>query len=144
MKLILFSIGLAVSAQVATAADEPDSRTPLERYEGDTYFALVMCKSKLRIALLYAESGTQQNEKSDYEGCIASGKSKAKASLVQALRTVKKTKAQEALKSYHVAFVSALEGLRPGADERKINYEQRQQSLEGKVTEAWARFEIEQ
>ena len=56
---------------------------------------------------------------------------------------VKKAKAQEALKTYHVAFVSAIEGLTPGYVERKIDYEQRQQALEGKATEAWARFEIE-
>ena len=28
--------------------------------------------------------------------------------------------------------------------ERKISYEQRQQALEEKLTEAWARFEVEQ
>jgi hypothetical protein len=70
--------------------------------------------------------------------------SRAKANLDRALRTVKKAKAQEALKSYHVAFITALEGVTPGREERKLSYEQRQQALEDKLTEAWARFEVEQ
>jgi hypothetical protein len=45
---------------------------------------------------------------------------------------------------HHVAFISALEGIRPDLDERKINYEVRQQALETKLSEAWARFEVEQ
>jgi hypothetical protein len=57
---------------------------------------------------------------------------------------VKKPKAQETLKSYHVAFVTALGGISPGIDERRVSYEQRQQALKDKVTEAWARFEVEQ
>jgi hypothetical protein len=143
MKLILASTSLVLALQTAFAAGEPDKRTPLDRYQGDTQYPLLMCKLTLRLALAKTEGGVQQDDKSDYSGCIAKGKETAKASLDKALRTVKKVKAQEALKSYHVAFVGALEGIRPGNDERKINYEQRQQALEGKVTEAWARFEIE-
>lgn len=58
--------------------------------------------------------------------------------------TVKKEKAREALKSYHVAFITALEGIVPGFDEMKIAYQQRQQALSDKVTEAWSRFQIEE
>ena len=103
-----------------------------------------MCKLGLQLALAKAELGQQQDEKSDYPGCIEQGKATAKLNLDKALRTLRKAKAQEALKSFHVAFVGALEGVRPGSNERKISYEQRQQALEGKLTEAWARFEIEQ
>lgn len=144
MKLNLTSIALALALHATFATAEPDNRTPLERYEGDTYYALLLCKVTLRLALARAEGGEQQDEKSDYSGCIAKSKTTAKTSLDKALRSVKKATAKEALKSYHVAFVSAVEGIRPGIDERKINYEQRQQALEGKVTETWARFEIEQ
>lgn len=126
------------------AAEEPDKRTPLERYQGDGQYSLLMCKMTLRLALARAEGSEAQDEKSDYAECIERGKATAKQNLVKALRTLKKPKAQDSLKSYHVAFVTALEGIRPGVSERKISYEQRQQALEEKLTEAWARFEIEQ
>ena len=90
------------------------------------------------------EIQTIKDEKDDYRACITKGKTASKQNLDAALKTVKKPNAKEALKTYHVALVSALEGINPGSDERKINYEQRQQNLEGKMTEAWARFEIEQ
>lgn len=126
------------------AANEPDKRTPIERYRGDGQFSLMMCKITLKLALLRSEAGSQQDEKSDYSGCISDGEAKAKANLTTALKAVKKAKAQEALKSYHVTYIAALKGIRPGVDERKISYEQRQQALEDKLTEAWARFEVEQ
>jgi hypothetical protein len=126
------------------AAGEPDGRTPLERYQGDGEFALITCKISLRMALGRAELGQEQDDNSDVAGCIEKGKSATKKSFDAALRTVKRAKAKEALKSYHVSLVGALEGIRPGSSERKISYEQRQQALEGKLTEAWARFEVEQ
>lgn len=144
MKNIFTFVGLVLAFQLSFAADAPDNRPPLERYQGDTQFALLMCKLSFDLSILKVKSGAQQDEKSDYNGCIAKGKITAKASLGKALPAVKKAKAQDALKAYHVAFVSAIEGIRPGIDERKIHYEQRQQGLEGKITEAWARFEIEQ
>jgi hypothetical protein len=57
----------------------------------------------------------------------------SKVNFTAALHALKKPKAQEALKAYHVAFMTALKGIAPGADK----------SLKDKVTEAWTRFEIE-
>jgi hypothetical protein len=138
------SLLIAIAGTGVASAEEPDKRTPLERYSGDGQFALVMCKLQLKTALLKADLGQAPDEKSDWIGCIRQGKEQAKANLAAALRTVKKRKAQEALKSYHVALVTAIDGIAPGADERKISYEQRQQALDTKVTEAWNRFEVEQ
>lgn len=47
------------------------------------------------------------------------------------------------LKSCNVTFASALEGIAPGVDEREINYKWRQEALDDKLKEAWARFEVE-
>ncbi len=143
MKIISFLAFFVLSIPMLSAADEPDNRTPIEKYRGDTQFPLLMCKLTLKLAVMKSDSGAAQDEKSDYTECIGKGRVNAKASLDRALRTIKKPKALEALKTYHVAFVTALEGIHPGAEERKISYEQRQEFLEGKVTEAWARFEIE-
>lgn len=144
MKLSLFPLAFAALIGAASAADAPDNRTPIQRYQGDTQSALFICQMSYTIASMRAELGQAQDEKSDYVGCISGNKATMKASLDQALRTLKSAGAKEALKSYHVAVVVALEGIPPGAGERKISYEQRQQALKGKVTEAWARFEIEQ
>jgi hypothetical protein len=140
----LAAVLLAIASVCAFAADAPDKRTPLERYAGDASYALVQCKMALKMAMLNAELSAEQDAKSDWASCIREAKQKAKTNLQAALRAVKKPKAQEALKSYHVALVTALDGIAPGLDERKISYTQRQQALDEKVTEAWARFEIEQ
>jgi hypothetical protein len=144
MKRLIYVIAVLLVSASSFAADEPDNRTPLERYRGDGQVSILMCNISLRLALSRAELGAAQDEQSDYVGCIEREKGKSKQNLAKALRTVKKVKAQEALKSFHVSLVTALDGIRPGINERKINYEQRQQALEGKITEAWARFEVEQ
>lgn len=103
--------------------------------------AMVMCQASLKIFLL---GGAPSNDlDADYPACIENGKNTAKRNFAPALRSIKKQKAQEALKSYHVAFVTAMDGIKPGTNELKISYEQRQQLLESKLNEAWARFEIE-
>ena len=139
----ILAVILIVMSSLATA-EEPDKITPLEHYKEACKFYLIECNLFLNSARLKAESGKAQDEGSDYAGCIEHKKATAKKNLVEALRTLKKSKAQESLKSYHVAFVTALEGIRPGYDERKISYEQRQLALKEKLTEAWARFEVEQ
>lgn len=144
MKSFFTILASLLIATCSFAAEEPDKRSTLERYQGDGQYSLLTCKLNLRSALLKAELGQAQDKDSDYAGCIESGKVTAKQNLAKALRAMKKAKAQESLKSYHVAFITALEGIRPGSNERKISYEQRQQALEEKLTEAWARFEVEQ
>ena len=137
--LLCSALILAASA----SRGEDDKRGPLERYRADTAMPLVMCKIKMQMADAKGKAYEQQDETSDFLGCIRDGKAKANASLAAALKTVKGAKAVDALKSYHVAFSTALDGLLPGADERRISYEVRQKALDGKVTEAWARFEVE-
>lgn len=139
----ILAVILIVMSSLATA-EEPDESTPVEYYKEAGKFSLIRCNLFLSSARITAESGKAQDEKSDYAGCIEHEKATAKKNLVKALRTLKKSKAQESLKSYHVAFVTALEGIRPGSNEREISYEQRQQALKEKLTEAWARFEVEQ
>jgi hypothetical protein len=135
---------LGCLASAGHAQNAPDRRSALDQYRGNTQYALLICATSLRTALLRAELGEPEDEKGGYRGCIVKNKAEAKASLDKALRTIKSPRARDALKSFHVAFVTALEGIAPGIDERRISYESRQQALEGKVTEAWARFEVEQ
>jgi len=142
LKLLLSGIALA-TALPASGQEQTDRRSPLERYEADTKFTLYACKLVLKLAVAKSEAGLEQDEKSNWIACIRQGKTTAKASFDLVLPTLKKIKAKEALKSYQVAFMTAVDGIAPGPSERQISYEQRQQSLEGKLTEAWARFEVE-
>jgi hypothetical protein len=141
LRFFLWSIVLATA--FPTFGQESDKRTPLERYEGDSKFTLYKCKLTLKLAIAKSELGREQDESSDWAACIRDGKATVEARFDPALSTIRKAKAKEALKSYQVAFVVALEGIAPGSDERRINYEQRQQALDGRLTEAWARFQIE-
>ncbi|MDM4767277.1 hypothetical protein [Pelomonas sp. SE-A7] len=147
MKISRIAAG-AIAALVTFAATgaetaEPDTRSPLDRYQGDSQFSMLMCSMTVKMAATTGSGPSTGDEKTDYVACVSKGKATAKANFESALKTLKKPKAREALKSYHVALVAALEGIKPGTDERKISYEQRQQALEQKMTEAWARFEIE-
>ena len=47
-------------------------------------------------------------------------------------------------RAYHVIFVSTLQGIEPGIDERNISYSQRQAIANTRLEEAWAAFEAEQ
>ncbi len=140
--IILVGI-LITTSSTSFATETQDKNTSLGGYKRMGSL-IVTCKIILRLALARAEGGLEQDKQSDYVGCIKDMKALAKENLDKALRKVNKSKTQEALKSYHVAFITALEGIRPGSDELKINYEQRQQALQDKLTEAWARVEVEQ
>ena len=140
MKNLFLTALTSIFVMTASAAE----LTPAQQYRGLANGAIFMCKLNLQNALLNAQLSNPLDEKSDYRACIATGKVTAKENFDKAMKTVKKPQAKEALKTYHVALVSAFDGIVPGTDERKINYERRQQDLDGKLTEAWARFEIEQ
>jgi hypothetical protein len=136
----------------AAPSRSTDHRTPLDKYSGDTAFFIMECSLKFRLASSLADlrdSGGSPpplapGVDADYMKCISDGGESARAKLKPAILTVKKEKAREALKTYHVAFISALEGIAPGFDEPKILYQQRQQTLNDKRKEAWSRFEIEE
>lgn len=147
MKIRAFA---AVALAVLFSAAWPDHaageapQTALDSYRGSTQYGLLMCSMAVKMELIRADANEAPDAKGGARSCISTNKAEAKAKLDAALRTVKKAKARDALKNVHVAFSVALDGLPPGINERRISYEQRQQALEGKLTEAWARFEIEE
>lgn len=143
MKKLLPALMLWLSTFPAFSADAPTASTPIKQYHATTEFAITLCKLSVQAENARAIIGTLSSV-DGYEKCISDAKTTAKESLVKALETIKAPSAIEAMKTYHVAFVTALEGVRPGQGERKISYENRQIMLEGKMTGAWARFEIEE
>lgn len=133
-----------------TVLAQPQS--PLDAYNSATYGGLLLCSLARQNAVLEAElraaGGTPPprepgSANTPYPDCISQGKVNAKKALDRVLPTIRKPAAREALKTVHVAFVSALEGLRPGPEELVIDYRRRQQRLSAALDEAWTRFEVE-
>lgn len=116
----------------------------IDRYKSDTTVQLTMCSMMFKLAQLNIQNGTPLTSNSNYPSCIKNSKAELKTSLDKALQTIKKTEAKNALKNYHIAVMTALEGINPGENEIKISYAQRQIQLKEKATLAWERFEIEQ
>lgn len=147
------TLTLLVVASISSGAYAADpERTPLQAYQGDSNFHVQMCSMKYKIAQAVAEGRALGVEApnsgkpvdSDFKECITTSKKEGKANLDRALKTVKKPAAKEALKAYHVAYISALDGIPPGNNEIRLQYNSRQQALESRMREAWTRFEIEQ
>lgn len=155
MKAILLAVAaLSMACGTAIAAEKEEKVSPLEQYQGTNNYNLKLCELTYKIALTRAENNAlsaQQGlppektdaEKYDFDGCIKKAKAEGKANLDKAMKTVKKTPAREALKTYHVAFIAAIDGIRAGNDEIRLNYTQRQNALQARLDDAWARFEIE-
>lgn len=101
------------------------------------------CSLMFGTAQLVAEQGKPKAASTDYRACVAEKKIEVKENLRSALNGVKAPAAKEALKSFHVAFITAIDGIVPGMDERKFAYDTRQQTLSDKMNETWARFEVE-
>jgi hypothetical protein len=114
--------------------------TPLEKYKVEAEDQILLCAISFKLAQMKETS----DKTTDYEGCISKAKVQSKTNYTKAMSTVKQPKAQDALKTYHVAIITALEGIKSGLDERVVDYKPRQMTLADSVTEAWARFEIEQ
>jgi len=116
---------------------------PVVEYRSATQYALLTCSASLRLHLLQERLGPR-DEHGDYRACVMREKAETRRQLDVAMRTLKRTAAREALKTYHVAFATAMDGIDPGINERKVDYERRQLELKGSVAQAWARFELEQ
>lgn len=148
MKTAIAALFLSLAAQSCLAADQ-EKASPLETYRVDSQLALMLCSAQAGAqfarAELIAVGGTPQGESTaDYVACVAQQRASTRASFDKAMRTLKKASAREALKSCHVALLTALDGIAPATDERKVTYSQRQAALAGRLSEAWARFEVEQ
>lgn len=120
---------------------EKDTRTPLEAYEGEVKYALIMCKLKLEIAVLRTDA--EQTTDSDYRGCISESKKKFKTRHEAAAKTVRKAAARAALKEHYILALATITSLAPESDELKGNYSRRQAENNDRLTVSWSRFEAE-
>jgi hypothetical protein len=134
-------VASTASSETSSTVDDDDNRPPLKKYQGSTWFAFESGKLQVELASL---KGFSKDGDTDYFKHISDSKVKCKKAFDTAIKTVKKTKAKDALKNYHIAFLSSLQGIVPGQDELVRDYKRRQQAAEEKMNEAWARFEMEE
>lgn len=116
---------------------------PLKKYKIETDYKYAFCKITFNIAASKSNLGLTQDNESDFITCFEDAKKSTKLLLNKSLKTVKTASAKTALKNYHVTFLVALDGIYPGKDEIKIDYARRQQALNDKMQEAWAKFEVD-
>lgn len=138
----------AQSVAQAGRFDETDLKLPaLQQYQSHTQGSLYLCRLVFQLASASSKLSSAPDikmEDIDYIGCAREAKEKSQTLLRQALKTVKKAPAKEALKSYQVAYAVALEGIDPKNEEPVFAYKQRASAADTKLTDAWARFEVEQ
>lgn len=142
MKIIALA-ALFVLYSSSLFADDSEFKTPIDKYRSQNDYFLIMCKIDFKLNQNLIELGKEIKPDEDFGNCIKESKIKSQKDLGKALNFIKIASAKQALKKYHISFVAALYGIRPSIDELKIVYDQRQDRLQEKMTEAWAAFEIE-
>lgn len=137
-------IALVVALALPAIAKEPLNQSNME-----IYGALLSCEltfiSQQACAQLQQAGGTLPPTCAavDLGKCISDGKAKAKKAYEKTLKLVTKPAARAALKEYYIVGISAIQGVEPQSEERKMNYEKRQGDNKNKLDEMWTRFEVE-
>ena len=122
---LVIHIPISKAEELLIDTEKLENKTPIERYHFTCEYYLAICKLKFKIASVQAQTAElggkiERDESDGYEGCIDEGRVIAKTELNKVLPTLKNPKAENTLKNYHVAFITALEGIKPRYDERKI------------------------
>lgn len=139
----LLAFGTAAPS-ARSQAEKPPSNA--EQYRIGLSVELRLCEyafTREQLQIEAASYGVPPEKLADFEGCVSGARSKELAMFKKNAPLFRGT-SRQALNATHAAFVAALEGMRPGDDERKITYAARQQALRDRLTEALARFEAEQ
>lgn len=115
---------------------KPEHGPPVQCLKNEGAVRLTLCRLDAKVA-----AGPDGQRALDT--CIKSSRSAVLAQFKIAEKTIKKPGAKDALKAYSAALVSALDGIRPGAEETRIVYGARQSGIDQRLAELWARVEVE-
>ncbi len=138
-KIILLTLAWALNS-VAFAEPSPP---PAELFQSTAASQLFLCDLTTQTALLELKT-KGENPFPKIDECSKKAQGEVKALFPKALATVKKSPAAvKLLKDYYGAWLTAIKGLAPLADERTINYERRKTEAKTKQEEIWNRFIVE-
>jgi hypothetical protein len=145
--IVLFAAALAGIS--AVAAEE----SPAVRYRAQSLTSLARCRLTVQTALFRMKQGDSGEQALDngngtdgdgnWPRCIADERLVANSLYQATIKVARKRTTQDALKSYHVAYLAALEGIKVSDAEIRLDYGRRQTMNDSRLTEAWARFEVE-
>jgi hypothetical protein len=110
--------------------------TQVDYYRNVTQQELVSCGESVQASLKRKASWDREGN------CIVIGQQLCRTDFEAALRELRKPAARAALRAYHYAFVTALNGIAPQKNEPRDGYERRQQELQHLLAHAWTRFEL--
>lgn len=131
----------------SSVAQEKDTRSPINKYQGAVFYGRTMCTLAARLRFSQAELGgelSDEDRKSgDYKTCITDQKKLVRTAYEGFSRTVKKPAARAALKEHYLTALDAISAIAPQSEERKLSYQQRQGAFDSKLEERWNRFEAE-
>lgn len=111
--------------------------TPVDYYRNVTQQELVSCGDTV-------QASSKQSRPLDRgeRSCFAVGAHVCRLDFEAAMQIVSKPDARAALRAYHSAFMSALDGIAPQKGEAREVYQRRQQELQHRLAHAWTRFEL--
>ncbi len=146
---ILFALFLLLFSTIATSTEwdsEPQitpEMSPTEKYHTTAVTYYQLCSMQLVMENMLVALEKPNPPGLNFRECIEKNIAKTKTVFDATRKTIKKASALNELKNYHALWVSAMKGIVPGGDERKITYDERQRNATDKLNQAWARFELE-
>lgn len=138
LTLLCLFLGLNCSAYASPASDEAIAYGTLK-------IQAMICKEKYTGDRLKVELGeeTPTQAYKNFLQCQSTVSSDSKAVYKKVLSKAKGADAKKAVKDYHVAFMSFLNGLDPKSGETKYAYSQRVSALESSLESAKQRMDLE-
>ena len=135
MKLPLIVLVVVALASQFCNAQEGAAETYRKKAEG----AVFVCSLAMRVYM--AEQ--HDDQLAQYQKCVSDARAETNANFQAVVKATKKPKAKEALKMFHAAFLSTLDATGPRGSDSKSTFETRQSVAADKMSDAWAKFEVE-
>lgn len=119
-----------------------EKKTPAAEFYTTTQFHFIQCKLVTQKVLLEIEvlKSNGKSAAASIQGCIDTGVLEGKTTFSAAQSALPNQSTREALGEYYGAWLTAIKGVFPMPNERKISYERRQNEIEAKLNETWNRF----
>lgn len=143
-RFLCFALIAASPLVLSPNAYSQENMTSLESFKKETRNQYLKCDNELIPIRMGAELNEWPEIYSKFNACKSEARTTVKALFPAANAAVaKKPAASGLLKDFYAAWLSQMDAMSPSPDERKSDYEARQQEAELEANKIWNRFEIE-